>query len=134
MERKIVVAGAAFGMLSVIAGAFGAHALKDQLSMTDMLNFETAVRYQAVHALALVALGALWQKLNPRWARWSFHAFWLGIVLFSGSLFLLSLRELTGWTLSWIWPTTPAGGLLMVVGWILLGLSSWQVDEEESLP
>ena len=131
MDRKVIVIAVFFGALAVLAGAFGAHALKDKLSMTDLLNFETAVRYQMMHALALLGLGAAWHKLNISWARWAFHAFWIGVLCFSGSLYLLSTRELTGWTLSWIWPVTPLGGLLMVAGWILLGVSAWTADEME---
>ncbi len=130
MERKIIVIAAFFGALAVLAGAFGAHALKERLSMTDLLNFETAVRYQMMHALALLGLGAVWHKLNIIWTRWAFHAWWIGIIFFSGSLYLLSTREFTGWTLSWIWPITPLGGFLMVTGWVLLGLSAWLADDD----
>ncbi|HMM10694.1 MAG TPA: DUF423 domain-containing protein [Bacteroidales bacterium] len=126
MHRKIIVSAAVIGALGVLAGAFGAHALSGRLSMKDLLNYETAVRYQLFHALALLALGALWHKLDNTLSKWAFHAFWSGIVLFSGSLYLLSTRDITGLSLSWIWPATPAGGLLMVTGWMLTGLSAWR--------
>lgn len=128
MERNILLTASVFGAVGVLAGAFGAHGLKDELGTTDMYIYETAVRYQMLHALALLGLGTAWSKLDKVWARGSFHAFWLGIAFFSGSLYLLSTRELTGWSFAWLWPVTPMGGLLMVAGWMLIGVAAFKYN------
>jgi uncharacterized membrane protein YgdD (TMEM256/DUF423 family) len=119
---QFVIAGALFGMLGVIAGAFGAHGLKDVLEPGDLQTFETAVRYQMYHALALVGLG-LMPKACPRTqhvAGWSFVA---GILIFSGSLYILVLSGAR-----WLGAVTPIGGTLMILGWALLALAAWKQD------
>lgn len=105
--------GAFFAMTSVVLGAFGAHALKQKISL-DMLNiFEVGVRYQMYHAFGLILI-ALALQLFPAntlvIAGWLFIA---GIVLFSGSLYLLSLSGCTQWG-----AITPIGGLIWIIGWI----------------
>lgn len=106
-------AGAALMLLDVALGAFGAHALKGRLSPEALAVFETGVRYQAYHALALLLLAAL---RGPDRAAWCFVG---GIVLFSGSLYALAL---TG--VRWLGAVTPLGGLLFLAGWLLLALKS----------
>jgi len=100
-------------LLDVALGAFGAHALKGRLSPEALAVFETGVRYQAYHALALLLLAAL---RGPDRAAWCFVG---GIVLFSGSLYALAL---TG--VRWLGAVTPLGGLLFLAGWLLLALKS----------
>jgi uncharacterized membrane protein YgdD (TMEM256/DUF423 family) len=111
--------GAAFGALSVVLGAFGAHALKARLSPEQLQTFETGVRYQMYHALALLLLAALFTRLAPGFARASGWCFVLGAVLFSGSLYLLATA---GWR--WLGPITPFGGLCFIVGWVLLAAAA----------
>lgn len=106
-------AGAALMLIDVALGAFGAHALKNRLSPEMLAVFETGVRYQAYHALALLLLAAL---RGPDRAGWCFLA---GIVLFSGSLYALAL---TG--ARWLGAITPLGGLLFLAGWLFLALKS----------
>ena len=104
--------GALFGFLAVALGAFGAHGLEGRLSPADLATFETAVRYQMYHALALVFLGyrtAARPVFRGRMAGW---AFTLGILFFSGSLYLLVL---TGQR--WLGAVTPLGGVAFLVGW-----------------
>lgn len=112
--------GALMGGVGVGLGAFGAHALKSRLS-TDMLAvFETGVRYQMYHALALLAVGLLMTRTDGRaivLAGWSFTA---GILLFSGSLYALTLTGIT--TLGAI---TPIGGLAFLVGWFALAIAAF---------
>lgn len=103
------------GFLGVALGAFGAHALKARLSADDLAIFETAVRYHLVHAVALIALAALAQRIPAGAASvagWSFSA---GILIFSGSLYLLVL---TG--PRWLGAVTPIGGTALLVGWAAL--------------
>lgn len=113
--RIFVALGSLFGFLGVAAGAFGAHALRPSLSTADMATFEIAVRYQLVHALAMVA--AAW--VTTRWpggaATASGWLFALGIVVFSGSLYVLVLAGLR-----WMGAVTPLGGLAFLAGWLAL--------------
>jgi uncharacterized membrane protein YgdD (TMEM256/DUF423 family) len=103
--------GAGLMFLDVALGAFGAHALKNRLTPEMLTVFETGVRYQAYHALALLLLAAL---RGPDKAAWCFVG---GIVLFSGSLYALAL---TG--VRWLGAITPIGGVLFLVGWVLFAL------------
>jgi uncharacterized membrane protein YgdD (TMEM256/DUF423 family) len=114
-ERIFGVVGAVGGFLAVSLGAFGAHALKARLSAADLEIFETAVRYHLVHAVVLVVLAALAPRLpvGPATvAGWSFTG---GILVFSGSLYLLVL---TG--PRWLGAATPLGGIGLLVGWAAL--------------
>ncbi len=119
MDRTFAFIGALMAMTGVMLGAFGAHALKDRLSPEDLATFETGVRYQMYHALALFAVAwaaTRWPSGATTSAGWLFAA---GIVVFSGSLYLLVL---TGHR--WLGAVTPLGGLAMILGW---GLLAWGV-------
>ena len=115
MDAKWISAGAANGFIAVAAGAFGAHYLKTKLSAGDLATFEVAVRYQMYHGLTLLALGFLGDSRAPGLTGASAWCFLAGIVLFSGSLYGLSLA---GW--KWLGPITPLGGVLFLAGWLLL--------------
>ena len=122
--RALLVAGCVAGGLAVVLGAFGAHALKGRLPESALQTFETGVRYQMFHALALLLVALLADRLGGTWplaAGWLFIA---GVVLFSGSLYLLSARTLLGIE-SWRWlgPITPLGGLCFIAGWAALVLA-----------
>ncbi len=108
-------AGAALAFLSVAAGAFGAHGLKDLLDAEMKDVWETAARYQMYHALALLLVAALAGSLSPRAVSWSGCCFTAGVVLFSGSLYALSLSGIR-----WLGAITPVGGLLFLAGWLAL--------------
>ncbi len=113
--RVWVVAGAVAGALSVAAGAFGAHALKARLAPELLAVFETAVRYQMVHALALLATGWVSVAFPGRASALAGWAFLAGTVLFSGSLYLLALGGVRA-----VGVVTPVGGLLLIAGWLFL--------------
>ncbi len=117
--------GALLGGSGVALGAFGAHALKERLAAGDMLPvWETAVRYQVWHALALLALAALAERrAPPAFVGWGFV---LGSALFSGSLYLLAL----GIGKPWIGPVTPLGGSLLIGAWCTLGV--WALRSRRS--
>ena len=123
-QRLFLVLAAIAGALAVILGAFGAHALRSRVPSDRLAVFETGVRYQMYHALALIAVAWLMEKYpeSPvRLAGWFFVA---GILLFSGSLYLLATRALLGiegW--KWLGPVTPLGGLLLLAGWIIVVVS-----------
>ncbi len=121
MDRTFALLGALLAFLAVGAGAFGDHALRGRLT-PDLLDvFETAARYQMYHALALLAVawvGDRWPGAASQAAGWLFVA---GIVLFCGSLYLLSL---TG--VRWLGAVTPLGGLAFLAGWLALAWAIWQ--------
>lgn len=118
-RRTIACTAAVFGGLGVIAGAFGAHALKATLGADRIVLWQTAVDYQIWHALALLALAALAPGLDVRPLRLAGALLALGIVLFSGSLYLLALGAPR--TLGLV---TPFGGLALIGGWLALGWAS----------
>ncbi|MCH7529377.1 MAG: DUF423 domain-containing protein [Candidatus Marinimicrobia bacterium] len=116
--------GALFAFLGVALGAFGAHALRTRITPRDLEIFDVAVRYQLTHALALLITGLIlwWRGLDVSRllviTPWLFTA---GIILFSGSLYVLVL---TG--KRWLGAVTPLGGVLFLAGWLLLALALWQ--------
>ena len=115
MERLWLGLGAAFALTGVAAGAFGAHSLRNILDAEALQVFETGVRYQLYHALALVALAALVPRLSGGPGQWSGWLFVAGVLIFSGSLYLLAL---TG--VRFLGAITPVGGLCFLAGWALL--------------
>ena len=107
-----LVLGGISGLLAVGAGAFGAHGLKDVLSEDLLGTFETAVRYQMYHALALLVVGVLWKAGSSRSLSIAGWSFTVGSVIFSGSLYLLVF---TGQ--KWLGAITPVGGAAFLIGW-----------------
>lgn len=121
MDRKWISWGAILAMIAVVLGAFGAHGLREALPADQLAVFHTGVRYQFYHAFALLFLGLWAQHSTPdRWLRWAAVAFLLGVLMFSGSLYLLSMRSLLGDWVRPLGPVTPLGGLSFIVGWSLL--------------
>lgn len=122
MHKTFLLIATALGALSVITGAFGAHVLKDTLSASGHIDtFETAVRYQFFHVLALLAVGILIKEYNSTLMVWSGYAFLIGIILFSGSLYVLCFSSLRSFGM-----VTPLGGLILIVGWILFFAGIWK--------
>jgi uncharacterized membrane protein YgdD (TMEM256/DUF423 family) len=119
MNKKIVLAGAIFIVIAIVLGAFGAHALKEVLVPEELTSFETGVRYQMYHGLALLAIGLNSNALGFS-LKWIFNFILAGVVLFSCSIYGLSLDTLIGMKLSFLGPITPLGGLLMIIGWVIL--------------
>jgi len=113
--------GGVFAFLGVALGAFGAHALKGRLSPEDLAIFETGVRYQMYHALALLLVASFWARGPSGASQLAGWAFTVGIVLFSGSLYLMALAGYR-----WLGPVTPLGGLAFLVGWTALIWSFFQ--------
>ncbi|MCD8435189.1 conserved membrane hypothetical protein [Tenacibaculum dicentrarchi] len=115
-QQIVLISGALFGGLSVIFGAFGAHALKKILSEEQLNSFETGVKYQMYHAIVLLFIGSYFSTPNALMS-W---AFIVGIILFSFSIYGLVLSDAKGKKMSFLGPITPIGGLLLVIGWIML--------------
>ena len=120
MYKLFLIIGAASAAIAVMIGAFGAHALKDTLEASQRLDtFETAVKYQFYHSFALLILGILMMKTNHNLFNISGYSFIVGIILFSGSLYVLSLTGITK-----LGAITPLGGLAFIIGWgsLILGI------------
>jgi len=122
MTRLFFGLGSISGGLAVALGAFGAHVLRDRLAVDMLANFETGVRYQMYHALALLAVAwaiSRWPDSGlPIVAGWLFVA---GTLLFSGSLYVMALNGLR-----WLGAITPLGGVAFVAGWLCLLLAAWR--------
>lgn len=114
-RRNLAAAGAFLSGVGVALGAFGAHALRNRVAANLLDTFETGVRYQMYHGLALLALAALYDNLTPTAAQRVGWLFVSGTMIFSGSLYLLVLMALP-----WFGAITPIGGVLMLLGWLIL--------------
>ncbi len=121
MHRWFLIAAALIGALSVALGAFAAHGLKQVMSPESVAVFETGVRYQFYHAFALMAVGILYEKFPGSLLKWAGNCFQIGIVLFSGSLYVLTALKATE-TMGTknIGLITPLGGLFFILGWMLM--------------
>ncbi len=116
MHKLFLLTGTLLSMLSVMIGAFGAHALKATLEANQRIEtFETAVRYQFYHALGLILLGILYAHLPPKVIALAGYSFIVGTLLFSGSLYILSFTGISKWG-----AVTPLGGLAFIMGWAAL--------------
>ena len=116
MAKLFLILGSSLGALSVAIGAFGAHALKQILEANNRLEtFETGVKYQFYHSLALILLGLLMQKFDHKMFAYSGYGFFIGVLIFSGSLYILSLSGVTKWG-----AITPIGGVALIFGWVAL--------------
>lgn len=121
MHKGFIKTAAIFGALSVALGAFAAHTLKGSVSGYALEIFETSVRYQFYHVFALLAVGILYKEFPSKTLLWSGRLFIVGIILFSGSLYILAAIKaavMPGY--NWIGAITPFGGLSFILGWIFL--------------
>ncbi len=134
MHKGFLIIASILGALSVGLGAFGAHALKQIVPQESVATFETGVRYQFYHTFALIAVGILFQPFPGKWLVWSGWLFIVGIILFSGSLYLLTVLKGTNTVgLKGIGLMTPFGGLFFIAGWICLLLGIIANSSSKSL-
>jgi len=121
MYKTAITLGAAFAGLGVVLGAFGAHALKKILAPEQLVSFETGVRYQMYHSFALILAGILFHLVPSGQLRMAVIFFTVGIVLFSGSIYALTLLKAKGAVgLGGVGILTPIGGVFFILGWIML--------------
>jgi uncharacterized membrane protein YgdD (TMEM256/DUF423 family) len=120
-NRNALFLGAIFMALAVLLGAFGAHALKNSLAPEMLAIYKTGVEYQFYHALGLLLIGVVGFHIDSKWLRRSGLLLTVGILLFSGSLYVLAL---TG--IKVIGAITPIGGVSFVAGWICLAIAVWK--------
>ena len=129
MNRILIKAGV-LGLLGVLGGAFGAHALKDVLSAEHLLSFQTGVRYQLIHAVVLLFLFLLRNKYELKQFRIATLLMFWGIILFSGSIYLLTLKNIFGLeVLKIAGPITPIGGLLIITGWLYILIGALKLKD-----
>lgn len=122
LNKTALIAAIVFAMLGVIIGAFGAHKLKEIITDTNLLNsFETGVRYQMYHALALGLAAVVFAFFPNNMMQYAIYCFIIGIILFSGSIYLLvMLKSTQDIGLGKLGLITPIGGLFFIAGWILM--------------
>lgn len=129
MERRFIILGAIIMFIGVGAGAFGAHGLSNYLEQYPSLGgtYETAVQYMMVHGLALFAVAWVTSQWPRKLANWAGYLFLIGIVIFSGSLFLLVFTRI-----GWLGAITPIGGFAFLAGWVCLALAAWRSESKTS--
>lgn len=124
MTRIFLAIASALGGISVILGAFASHALKDRLSERALAIWSTGTKYQMYHALALIAIALLIDRFpNSRLLMVAGYAFISGVVIFSGSLYALSLSGI-----KWLGAITPLGGVAFIIGWACLAVAALGIE------
>jgi uncharacterized membrane protein YgdD (TMEM256/DUF423 family) len=127
MKKNLLMIAGISGALCVAIGAMGAHALKDKLPLENLQTYETAVRYQFYHTLALILVVILSDKIQSKFLNYASTLFIVGIILFSFSLYFLALRPIMGIgneEMKWIGAITPLGGVSFILGWVSLSVST----------
>lgn len=119
MSRRFYIAGLTFGLIGVALGAFAAHGLKPLLTAEAIATFETGVKYQIYHSLLLLIIGNS-KPANTSLYKWIFYFMVIGIIFFSGSIYLLATNGLTALDFKVMGPVTPVGGSLLILCWIIL--------------
>lgn len=120
IDKNIVITASVLGALTIAIGAFGAHGLKELIDAKSLDTFETGVRYQMYHTIVILVLGIA-TVIPSTTKKWVFRFFLLGILLFSGSIYLLSLNAILPFHVKSIGFITPIGGLFFILGWLRLG-------------
>lgn len=131
MDRRFYIAGFFFGLIGIVLGAFAAHGLKPLLTPEAMDSFETGAKYQIYHALLFLILGNM-KQLGQKLSNWVFYLVMIGMVFFSGSIYLLSTNALTGFDFSVIALVTPLGGSLLILAWLILLIHFVKLKNENS--
>lgn len=143
MYNRLLGIAAISGFVAVFMGAFASHVVKGDISIQDYEIMQTASRYHFYHTLAILLVAILYARDESNFLRISAYGFINGIVLFSGSLYLMSMRSYFSADLSFLGPITPLGGLFFILGWLLLAYYGFflakvqrfkkKIDKEESL-
>ncbi|GAK76718.1 hypothetical protein JCM19275_2394 [Nonlabens ulvanivorans] len=129
MVKKLLIVGIIYALTAVVLGALGAHVLEKYLTIDQLKSFETGVRYQMYHALALILLASI-PLISDKTKKVVFYLFTIGVILFSISIYLLTTTNLWNIDFSFLGPVTPIGGLLLISGWIVL---LWKIISNNSV-
>lgn len=132
MRKFFLRAGSLFALIAVGLGAFGSHTLTEAITSEQLNTFEIGVRYQFLHAIIIFSLGSLMYFRQNKLMTLAGWAFVTGIILFSGSLYLLSLSDIFNFPKALLGPITPIGGLSFIIGWALLFISTYQENDRIS--
>ncbi len=130
MTKNIIIKAGVLGVFAVLGGAFGAHALKVVLTTEQLASFDTGIRYQMIHAVVLLLLFVLLEKYKVKQFKIASAFIFWGVVLFSGSIYLLTLKNIiwADW-LKFAGPITPIGGLLIITGWVFIVLGGFKLRD-----
>ncbi len=127
MNKRFLKIAAFIGALTIIFGAFAAHAIKSRVNVETLSVFETGVRYQMYHVFAIFFVGIIYKDFPLKYLIWAGNLFLAGIILFSGSLYALTFFRANGYdNMNWLGAITPFGGICFIVGWSLIVLSLYQ--------
>ena len=129
MKKEILITGASLGLIAIVLGAFAAHGLKPQLMEEQRITFETGVKYQMYSAFFLFFIG-IFSSLTRRKKSVCFYLTLSGVILFSGSIYLLATNSLTSFDFTVIALATPVGGTLMIAAWIVLLISFFKLKKQ----
>ena len=130
MNKRFLKIAAFMGALTVIFGAFAAHAIKSRVNAETLSIFETGVRYQMYHVFAIFLVGIIYKEFPFKYMIWAGNLFLAGIILFSGSLYALVFFKANGnENMNWLGALTPFGGTCFIVGWSLILLSLYQTKK-----
>lgn len=130
MKRRFLASGALMALIATIFGALGAHAFKSVLTPDQLESFKTATQYQFYHALALIAVGIIYAHWPDKFMLWSGYLFLAGILIFSGSIYILSTKDISHIHAPFLGPLTPVGGLCFMTGWISFIVSLFRMKDE----
>lgn len=131
MKKNILVKAGVLGMIAVIFGAFAAHALKQILTPEQLESFQTGVRYQIIHAVVLLFLFLIIERYPSKQLIIAAHLIFYGVLLFSGSIYVLTLKNMLGMEiLKFAGPITPIGGLLLILGWIFIVVGGVKLESK----
>lgn len=120
-NKQALLLGGLLMAIGIVLGAFGAHGLKPHLTVAQLDSYQTAIHYHQLHALGIICIGILSHMFGWKTARHIWITMALGILLFSGSIYLLSCRDILGIeNTAFLGPATPIGGLLLIISWLLL--------------
>ncbi|MEO7311567.1 MAG: DUF423 domain-containing protein [Chitinophagaceae bacterium] len=137
MHRGLMMVGSLLGAFAVALGAFGAHALKQKIGPEELAVYQTGVQYHFYHVMAVFITASVYSKFHRPAVLWAGRFFIAGIVLFSGSLYLMTyLKAFTRSEIKWLGPITPLGGLFFIIGWLMLGwiINHGKVQRPEDRP
>ncbi|MDP5157898.1 MAG: DUF423 domain-containing protein [Flaviramulus sp.] len=126
MNKKILITASLLGLISIVLGAFGSHALKQLITVEAQNTFETGVRYQMYHALLLLFIGST-SFIKDKVKTILFYLVLFGVILFSGSIYLLATNTLTSFDFKTIGFITPIGGLLLIMSWGIVFINSIKI-------
>lgn len=132
MQKIFIAVAGLLAAVGVMLGALGAHSLKTQLDPNQLSVFDTAVKYHLYHSLALFIIAFFMEKIKAKYIIWAGWCFMAGVLFFSGSLYLLSTKDITGLqNIGWLGPVTPLGGLFFIFGWIFVFFSALTIKKKD---